>query len=181
MVATSTEAKSTEPQVGRRRFLGWLTGLGIAGSAALGSLATFFFIRPRTTYGQPNRFKIGRPEGFPPGSRIAIDPKRVCIVREGNKVAAISTTCTHLGCIIAPSATGFQCPCHGSRFDVDGNVTGVRQNGACENLDEGAFASAVFAQKREHFARAQFQIDAAQRQHAGERFLDPFHRQEKWR
>jgi len=124
MVATSTEAKSTEPQVGRRRFLGWLTGLGIAGSAALGSLATFFFIRPRTTYGQPNRFKIGRSEGFPPGSRIAIDPKRVCIVREGNKVAAISTTCTHLGCIIAPSATGFQCPCHGSRFDVDGNVTG---------------------------------------------------------
>jgi len=124
MVATSTEAKSTEPQVGRRRFLGWLTGLGIAGSAALGSLVTFFFIRPRTTYGQPNRFKIGRPEGFPPGSRIAIDPKRVCIVREGNKVAAISTTCTHLGCIIAPSATGFQCPCHGSRFDVDGNVTG---------------------------------------------------------
>jgi len=48
----------------------------------------------------------------------------VCIVREGNRVAAISTTCTHLGCIVAPSATGFQCPCHGSRFDVDGNVTG---------------------------------------------------------
>jgi len=124
MEATATETKLSEPQVGRRRFLAWLSGVGIAGSAVLGSLATFFFIRPRTTYGQPNRFKIGRPEEFPPGSRIAIDPKRVCIVREGNKVAAISTTCTHLGCIVAPSATGFQCPCHGSRFDVDGNVTG---------------------------------------------------------
>lgn len=124
MGATAMESRSTEPQFGRRRFLAWLSGVGIAGSAVLGSLATFFFIRPRTTYGQPNRFKIGRPEEFPPGSRIAIDPKRVCIVREGNKVAAISTTCTHLGCIIAPSATGFQCPCHGSRFDVDGNVTG---------------------------------------------------------
>ena len=124
MEATATETKLSEPQVGRRRFLAWLSGVGIAGSAVLGSLATFFFIRPRTTSGQPNRFKIGRPEEFPPGSRIAIDPKRVCIVREGNKVAAISTTCTHLGCIVAPSATGFQCPCHGSRFDVDGNVTG---------------------------------------------------------
>ena len=124
MGATEMESRSTEPQFGQRRFLAWLSGVGIAGSAVLGSLATFFFIRPRTTYGQPNRFKIGRPEEFPPGSRIAIDPKRVCIVREGNKVAAISTTCTHLGCIIAPSATGFQCPCHGSRFDVDGNVTG---------------------------------------------------------
>ena len=124
MGVTATETRSTEPQLGRRRFLAWLSGVGIAGSAVLGSLATFFFIRPRTTYGQPNRFKIGRPEEFPSGSRIAIDPKRVCIVREGNKVAAISTTCTHLGCIVAPSATGFQCPCHGSRFDVDGNVTG---------------------------------------------------------
>jgi cytochrome b6-f complex iron-sulfur subunit len=124
MGVTATETRSSEAQVGRRRFLAWLSGLGIAGSAALGSLATFFFIRPRTTYGPPNRFKIGRPEEFPPGSRIAIDPKRVCIVREGNRVAAISTTCTHLGCIVAPSATGFQCPCHGSRFDVDGNVTG---------------------------------------------------------
>ena len=63
--------------------------------------------------------------GFTPqGARIAIDAKRVCIVREGNRVAAISTTCTHLGCIVAPLATGFQCPCHGSQFDVDGNVTG---------------------------------------------------------
>lgn len=124
MAETATQTKPDEVRVGRRKFLAWLSGVGIAGSAVLGSLATFFFIRPRTTYGQPNRFKIGRPEDFPPGARIAIDPKRVCIVREGNKVAAISTTCTHLGCIVAPSATGFQCPCHGSRFDVDGNVTG---------------------------------------------------------
>ena len=75
-------------------------------------------------YRQPNRFRIGRPEEFPTGARIAIDTKRVCIVRDGDKLAAISTTCTHLGCIVAPSATGFHCPCHGSQFDVDGNVTG---------------------------------------------------------
>jgi cytochrome b6-f complex iron-sulfur subunit len=81
-------------------------------------------MKPRVTFGQPNRFLIGTPEDYPEGARIAIDAKRVCIVREGNRVAAISTTCTHLGCIVAPSATGFQCPCHGSQFDVDGNVTG---------------------------------------------------------
>ena len=43
---------------------------------------------------------------------------------EGDRIAAISTTCTHLGCIIGLSDTGFACPCHGSRFDQDGNVTG---------------------------------------------------------
>ncbi len=122
-------AKKCEPekageQVTRRSFLGWLSGLSIGGSALAGAFSGFIFMKPRATYGEPNRFRIGRPEEFPAGARIAIDPKRVCIVREGNKVAAISTTCTHLGCIVAATDTGFQCPCHGSQFDVDGNVTG---------------------------------------------------------
>ena len=32
--------------------------------------------------------------------------------------------CTHLGCIVAQSAQGFACPCHGSKFDTKGNVVG---------------------------------------------------------
>ncbi|HXR39767.1 MAG TPA: ubiquinol-cytochrome c reductase iron-sulfur subunit [Terracidiphilus sp.] len=116
--------EQTARQIPRRSFLAWLSGAGIVGSLVAGVFSTFVFMKPRVTYGQPNRFLIGRPEEFPSGARVAIDTKRVCIVREGNKVAAISTTCTHLGCIVAPSQTGFQCPCHGSQFDVDGNVTG---------------------------------------------------------
>ena len=116
--------KTAEENVTRRHVLAWLSGVGLAGSALVSAFASLVFLKPRTTYGQPNRFLIGRPENFPSGTRIAIDPKRVCIVREGNRIAAISTTCTHLGCIVAPSETGFLCPCHGSRYDVDGNVTG---------------------------------------------------------
>jgi cytochrome b6-f complex iron-sulfur subunit len=123
-MGAATKKESAEPQIPRRRFLAWLTGAGMVGSALAGVFSTYVFMKPRATYGEPNRFGIGRPEEYPAGARIAIDAKRVCIVREGNKVAAISTTCTHLGCIVAPSATGFQCPCHGSQFDVDGNVTG---------------------------------------------------------
>ena len=41
--------------------------------------------------------------------------------REG--VYAISTVCTHLGCIVKPTAEGFECPCHGSRFAADGSVS----------------------------------------------------------
>jgi len=108
----------------RRDFLAWISGIGVVGSTLAAICSTFFFMKPRVTFGQPNRFLIGRPDDFPAGARIAIDEKRVCIVREGDRVAAISTTCTHLGCIVAASATGFQCPCHGSQFDVDGNVTG---------------------------------------------------------
>ena len=108
----------------RRDFLAWLSGAGVVGSALAGLAATLFFMKPRVTFGQPNRFLIGKPDDFPAGSRLAIDTKRICIVRDGERMAAISTTCTHLGCIVAPSATGFLCPCHGSQYDVDGNVTG---------------------------------------------------------
>tara|TARA_Y100001934_G_scaffold107951_2_gene132540 strand:- start:1317 stop:1859 length:543 start_codon:yes stop_codon:yes gene_type:complete len=30
--------------------------------------------------------------------------------------------CTHLGCEIAPEASGFRCPCHSSRFDAAGRA-----------------------------------------------------------
>ena len=122
--------KTNEPQavaaesMPRRNFLAWLSGVGVVGSLMAGVFSTFVFMKPRATYGQPNRFLICRPEEFPPGARMAIDTKRVCIVREGNQVAAISTTCTHLGCTVARSKEGFACPCHGSRFDPRGNVVG---------------------------------------------------------
>ncbi|MGA9642575.1 MAG: ubiquinol-cytochrome c reductase iron-sulfur subunit [Terriglobales bacterium] len=110
--------------VNRRKLLSWLSGFGLFGSAVIAALANLIFIKPRVTYGAPNRFSIGKPEDFPPGARIALDTRRVCIVRDGDSLAAISTTCTHLGCIVAVSETGFACPCHGSHYDQDGNVTG---------------------------------------------------------
>jgi Rieske Fe-S protein len=37
---------------------------------------------------------------------------------------AVSMRCTHLGCLVRFNAaeTSWDCPCHGSRFDVDGGV-----------------------------------------------------------
>jgi cytochrome b6-f complex iron-sulfur subunit len=105
-------------------MLGWLTGVGLVGSGVLSALSNFVFIRPRATYGAPQRFSIGKPDDFPPGTRITLETRRICVIREGAKIAAVSTTCTHLGCIVGLSDTGFACPCHGSRFDQEGNVTG---------------------------------------------------------
>ncbi len=37
---------------------------------------------------------------------------------------ALSLTCTHLGCRVRPASSGgFACPCHGSRFAIDGERT----------------------------------------------------------
>jgi cytochrome b6-f complex iron-sulfur subunit len=110
--------------VPRRRLLGWLSSVGLFGSAVLAALSDLIFFKPRVTYGQPALFQIGKPEDYPPGVRVAREAERICIVREGNQVAAISTTCTHLGCSVSISDTGFSCPCHGSRYDQDGAVSG---------------------------------------------------------
>ena len=119
-----SSAGGTQVAVSRRRMLGWITGAGLVGSGVLSAISNFVFIKPRATYGAPQRFSIGKPDAFPPGTRITLETRRICVVREGNKVAALSTTCTHLGCIVGLADTGFACPCHGSRFDQDGNVTG---------------------------------------------------------
>lgn len=121
-IANNEEKK--EDTILRRRFLLWLSSMGLFGSALVSVFSNLVFIKPRATYSQPNRFSVGKPDDYPSGTRMAIDTKRICIVRENNQIAAISTTCTHLGCIIGTSETGFACPCHGSRFDFDGNVVG---------------------------------------------------------
>jgi glycine/D-amino acid oxidase-like deaminating enzyme/nitrite reductase/ring-hydroxylating ferredoxin subunit len=51
------------------------------------------------------------------------------------EVHAISARCTHLGCILSwnPAETSWDCPCHGSRFSVDGEVI---QGPAVRNLEK---------------------------------------------
>jgi Rieske Fe-S protein len=35
---------------------------------------------------------------------------------------ALSLVCTHLGCTVESKESGFTCPCHGSKYDAEGNV-----------------------------------------------------------
>lgn len=54
------------------------------------------------------------------------------VIRDGDEVCALSSVCTHRGCLVSTQADGsFKCFCHGSRFSPEGVV----QNGpATEDL-----------------------------------------------
>jgi Rieske Fe-S protein len=52
------------------------------------------------------------------------DVAGIFFVQKGNGYVGFEQTCTHLGCPVAWNATAsqFQCPCHGSKFNRDGQV-----------------------------------------------------------
>jgi glycine/D-amino acid oxidase-like deaminating enzyme/nitrite reductase/ring-hydroxylating ferredoxin subunit len=59
------------------------------------------------------------------GRVLDLDGRRAAVFRgEDGRVSAVSATCTHMGCVVEWN-TGdgtWDCPCHGSRFEVDGSV-----------------------------------------------------------
>jgi len=59
------------------------------------------------------------------GAVLRLHGERCAVYRdEAGSLHAVSTRCTHLGCIVAfnDAEPGWECPCHGSRFAVDGSV-----------------------------------------------------------
>jgi Rieske Fe-S protein len=60
------------------------------------------------------------------GATEKIDRQVVYLVRSGNSVRALDSTCTHLGCRTRFSAQSgrIECPCHGGMYDATGRVIG---------------------------------------------------------
>ena len=83
---------------------------------------------------QATHFVKDRFKGTAVGPRYLAPGEGKIVGRPGDQVAAyrdpqgrvhaISARCTHLGCIVAwnPAETSWDCPCHGSRFSVDGEI-----------------------------------------------------------
>ncbi len=110
--------------ISRRDFLG-IASFGAAILASLSALAgSLRLVKANVRYEESKKFKIGKPENFPEGTFRKIDEKNVFIFSDDDGIFAISSVCTHLGCIVAKEDWGFQCPCHGSQYNLDGKVTG---------------------------------------------------------
>jgi Rieske Fe-S protein len=107
----------------RRDFLG-LSSLFTAGAALLFATVGMLRLPKAAVLPVPARkFRVTLPETLAPGAAWQPPGRNVAVVRDAEGVFAVSLVCTHLGCIVKPSPTGFDCPCHGSRFAPDGSVT----------------------------------------------------------
>jgi cytochrome b6-f complex iron-sulfur subunit len=110
--------------VTRRNFLGWASASAVALTALSVFAGIFRMSKPTVHYEEATKFKIGKPESFPVGTVKKLEEKGVFIFSREDGLHAISCVCTHLGCIVAVTETGFQCPCHGSKYNESGKVIG---------------------------------------------------------
>jgi cytochrome b6-f complex iron-sulfur subunit len=123
--ASTTAARSRlEPEpLPRRDFLG-LSALGSA-LVAIGFALVGAARLPRAAVvpSLSRKFRVTLPESLPADEPFLPPGRSVAVFRDAEGVYAVSRVCTHLGCLVKNEAGGFQCPCHGSRFALDGSVT----------------------------------------------------------
>lgn len=135
--------------VPRRDVLGLLSLWSMASALVFAAVGMMRLPRAAVLPTPSKRFRVSLPETLPPGEAFVPAGRSVALFRDTEGVHAVSTVCTHLGCIVKPTAAGFECPCHGSRFAKNGDVTGgpapaplpwleVTVNGGAVVVDESA-------------------------------------------
>jgi cytochrome b6-f complex iron-sulfur subunit len=113
-----------EPRPRRRDFLGLAAFWTTVSTLLFAALGIARMPKPGVFPGQTSEIKVGAPGEYP----ISAEPQRVpgqnlYILHEHDGFAALAALCPHLGCIVAATSDGFDCPCHGSKFSRDGRVS----------------------------------------------------------
>jgi len=117
-----TRSRLDPEPVPRRDILG-LASLWSGAVALLFALFGMIRLPKAAVLSSPSKkFRVTLPEALGEGEAYLPPGRSVALFRDAQGIYAISTICTHLGCIVKPALDGFECPCHGSRFGPDGAV-----------------------------------------------------------
>ena len=111
----------------RRNFLNIALGTLTAIFSASIFYPLFRFLWPSADRaGGEGRIGIPMEEMLVGQSRVVlVRGEPVLVIREANKVAAVSAVCTHMSCVVKYQGAGvISCPCHAAAFDLNGNVMG---------------------------------------------------------
>jgi cytochrome b6-f complex iron-sulfur subunit len=112
----------SEKKLSRRDFLKLARTVFLTASGLLGLGGLIRFLSYPTQPLNPTEFDLGPASNYGLESRTVLPEIPAILIRDDRGFTAMSLTCTHLGCTVEIKPDGFSCPCHGSRFDLDGQV-----------------------------------------------------------
>lgn len=145
-------ADSTPRKFTRRTFIGWWIASLLTSTVVVGLAPILVYLWPAPPKGQkktPIKVALSKPVSeLSAGDAVKFDaptsPNSAFVMADGGgdnapgdlafggfvvkdldgKVSVLAINCSHLGCSVAlnPDAKTFDCPCHGSRFHLDGTV-----------------------------------------------------------
>lgn len=121
--AIAPRSRLEPPPLPRRDFLGLAALWSALVTLAFAAAGALRLPRAAVVPVPSRKFRVALPEGLAPGDAFVPPGRSVAVFRDGEGVYAVSTVCTHLGCIVKKEPGGFGCPCHGSKFAPDGTVT----------------------------------------------------------
>ncbi len=107
----------------RRDFLGLASMWAAMSAMGLAVIGMLRLPKAAVLSSPSKKFRVTLPDSLAAGEALIPPGRPVALYRDADGVYAVSLTCTHLGCIVKKSPEGFECPCHGSRFAADGEVT----------------------------------------------------------
>jgi Rieske Fe-S protein len=146
------EQSTTTVRFTRRTFLGWWMASLLTATVVAGGAPILVFLWPAPPKGQAkSKIKVTLSKSIDQlqnGDAVKFDapktPNSAFIMADGGgdnspgdlafggfavkdaegKVHVLAINCSHLGCSVAlnQNAGSFDCPCHGSRFHLDGTV-----------------------------------------------------------
>jgi len=126
-MTTGDNPQSIPANRNRRNFLNIALGTLTAIFSASLFYPLFRFLWPSADKaGGEGRIGIPVEEMLVGQSRVVlVRGEPVLVIREANKVAAVSAVCTHMSCVVKYQGGGvISCPCHAAAFDLNGNVMG---------------------------------------------------------
>lgn len=110
------------PEFTRRDFLKLSTNAFLTASGLLGLGALFRFFGYQTESAPQTEFDLGPASNYPIDSGTLLSNIPALLLHTDKGFSALSLVCTHLGCTVESNENGFACPCHGSKYDIEGNV-----------------------------------------------------------
>ena len=128
IIFQTLKEKKVKSILNRRDFINWLWGLSLIGLFGQATAAVLQFLKPRIPSGAfGGGVDAGALGEFEPGTVSYVQKGRFYISRlEDGGFLALWQRCTHLGCTIPwrEDLGQFNCPCHSSLFDTNGDVIG---------------------------------------------------------